>query len=88
MFLAKDIDYDNQTMRNDPNNMFSNYKSNLTFGGKPAIQYTMQVLQGQPAGTYEYTIITLNNGTYLYIVLNKLAYDASYQQLLGSLQFK
>lgn len=88
VFTAKDNGYENQEIRNDSNNVFSNYRSNLSFGGKSAIQYNLKILEGQPAGLYKYTVITLGNEYYLYVVLNNLKYDSIYQQFLGNMQFK
>lgn len=86
IFTAKFNEYEDQSVRNDPDNVFSDHRV-TTIGGKPAVQYKLKILWGQPAGTYKYTVITMGEDSYLYLILNNPEFENEYQQLLSNLKF-
>lgn len=75
-------------MKNNSNAVISNLKQNLNFGGKKAVQFDQEIMDGQGRGKYKITVIFYSDDAYLYVVLNKLAEESVYQKLLNNIQFK
>ncbi len=77
-----------EVIKNDSGSTISNIKENLVFGGKKAVQFEKEVLEGQGQGKYKETIIYYGENTYLYITLNQLNEEVAYQNFLNSIKFK
>ena len=87
IIVYKSNSYDYDTYKNDPAAVISNLKENLNIAGKKATQFDLKYTQGQPAGDYKETILFLEDGSYINIVLNHLANVDNYNQFINDFQF-
>lgn len=76
-----------EVAKNDTENIISNLKQNLNFGGKKAVQFDMEITEGQAQGKYKETVIFYDEDSYLYIVLNNLEQEPIYQQFINNIKF-
>lgn len=86
--MFPDSPYLYEVTKRDTGTIISNLKQNLSFGGKKAVQFDEEITEGPAQGKYKETVIFYSDDAYLYVVLNKLAEELVYQELLNNIKFK
>jgi hypothetical protein len=87
IIVYKSNSYDYDTYKNDSAAVISNLRENLNISGKKATQFDLKYTQGQPAGDYKETILFLEDGSYINIVLNHLVNVDIYNQFINDFKF-